>query len=89
MVLGRTIHLHNTSIAELLSNQRWLRHELAHVRQFSELGLLKFLWCYSMEAFKKGYFQNSFEVEAREAESDESLDDFVFQPTSKQTGRIS
>jgi hypothetical protein len=86
MVLGKTIHLHNTSIAELQSNRRWLRHELAHVRQFRELGILRFLWCYSLEAFKNGYYLNSFEVEARAAESDESLDNYVFLPTQKQAG---
>jgi len=80
MVLGNTIHLYNTSTSELLSNRRWLRHELAHVRQFSELGFFKFLWNYSLEAYKNGYYQNSFEVEARAAESDESLDEFVFEP---------
>ena len=87
MVLGRTIHLHNTSIAELQSNRRWLRHELAHVRQFRKLGFLRFLFLYGIESFRNGYSRNSFEIEARAAESDESLDDYVFQPSPKQVGQ--
>nr|WP_214460545.1 DUF4157 domain-containing protein [Flavihumibacter fluvii] len=84
MVLGKTIHLHNTSVAELHSNRRWLRHELAHVRQFKKLGFFRFLLLYAMESYKKGYHKNCFEVEARAAESDDSLDNFVFHPTPKQ-----
>lgn len=88
MVLGETIHLHNTSIAELQSNRRWLRHELAHIRQYRHLGFLRFLYLYGIEAIRKGYFQNKFEVEARAAETDESLDSFVFQPSRKQAGKL-
>lgn len=88
MVLGKTIHLHNTSIAELQSNRRWLRHELAHIRQYRELGFLRFLCFYVIEAIKKGYYQNRFEVEARAAEADDSLDSFVFRPSRKQAEKI-
>jgi len=87
MVLGRTIHLHNTSIAELQSNRRWLRHELAHVRQFRKLGFFRFLLFYGIESVRNGYYRNSFEIEARAAESDESLDDYVFQPSPRQVGQ--
>ncbi|MBZ5858634.1 eCIS core domain-containing protein [Flavihumibacter profundi] len=89
MVLGKTIHLHNTSFQELLSNRRWLRHELAHVQQFRQLGFFLFLWKYTIESFRHGYFHNRFEIEARAAESDESLDNFVFQPSNKQLQRSS
>ena len=68
MVLGRTIHLHNTSRQEFLSNQKWLRHEIAHVRQYKQLGRLQFLFLYLLESFNKGYENNRFEVEARQQE---------------------
>jgi hypothetical protein len=87
MVLGRTIHLHNTTAEELLQNRRWLRHELAHIRQVQELGSFRFLWLYTLESFRNGYRQNRFEVEARAAEADPSLDSFVFQPSSRQAAR--
>lgn len=89
MVLGSTIHLHNTSIEELLQNRRWLRHELAHVKQFRQFGYLPFLWKYFREYLKNGYRQNRFEVEARAAEYDESYDSCEFIPSSRQSGRFS
>jgi len=85
MVFGRTIHLYNTDHREFLSNPRWLRHELAHIRQYSELGFIGFLWRYSIESIKKGYYQNRFEVEARAAEYDHQLEEtYTFQPNRKQ-----
>jgi Domain of unknown function (DUF4157) len=80
MVLGGTIHLHNTSTAELQHNRRWLRHELAHVRQSRKYGYLRFLLLYSIESIKNGYQQNKFEVEARNAETDDRLDAYEFKP---------
>lgn len=70
MVLGRTIHLHNTSREEFLRNKKWLRHEIAHVKQYKALGWVKFLTLYLMESFNKGYNDNRFEVDARKMESD-------------------
>lgn len=87
MVLGRTIHLHNTTAEELLQNRRWLRHELAHIRQVKELGRFRFLWLYALESFRKGYHQNRFEVEARASEADTSLDGCVFLPSARQAAR--
>jgi IS1 family transposase len=87
MVLGHTIHLYNTTAEELLRNRRWLRHELAHIRQVEQLGRFRFLWCYVVESFRRGYVQNRFEVEARAAESDPSLDSFVFLPNARQAAR--
>ena len=69
IVFGETIHLHNTSREEFLSNTRWVRHELEHVRQFREYGTLRFLFLYLVESIKNGYFNNKFEVEARSMES--------------------
>jgi hypothetical protein len=88
MVLGSTIHLHNTSCEELLSNRRWLRHELAHIRQYKQLGYFPFLWKYFIESMRNGYQQNRFEIEARAAETKGALDGFVFEPSRKQASRF-
>ncbi len=73
MVIGKTIHLCNSSKEEFLNNKRWVRHEIAHVKQYAELGLLKFIVLYLLETFNKGYENNSFEVEAREKERDANM----------------
>lgn len=70
MVIGRTIHLYNTSKEEFLSNKKWLRHEIAHVRQYKKLGIARFVFLYLMESFNKGYENNRFEIEARQHEKD-------------------
>ncbi len=85
MVFGRTIHLYNTDHREFLANRRWLRHELAHIKQYRALGFFGFLWRYTVEYVKKGYYQNRFEVEARAAEFDLSLEEsYTFVPNRKQ-----
>ena len=70
MVLGKTIHLHNTSKQEFISNKKWLRHEIAHIKQYKKIGFVQFLFLYLMETFNKGYEDNRFEVEARSMEKD-------------------
>src|SRR5690349_17253209 len=73
MVLGKTIHLHNTSASEFLANERWVRHELAHIRQFRQYGFFSFLVRYLVESVRSGYYRNRFEAEAREAENDPTV----------------
>ena len=73
MVFGRTIHLHNTTTADFFKRPSWVRHELKHVEQYDQHGMLRFLWKYFREYIRVGYYQNAFEVEARMAESDDSL----------------
>lgn len=68
MVIGKTIHLHNTHKAEFLKDTRWLKHEMVHLRQFRQYGLLRFLLMYTWESIKKGYYNNKYEIEAREGE---------------------
>ena len=70
MVLGKTIHLHNISKAEFLQNDRLLKHELCHVRQYQRHGFAGFLIKYLWESIRKGYYNNRFEVEARSAENE-------------------
>ena len=68
MVVGSTIHLHNTRCEEFLNNAKWLNHELCHIRQFRQHGFFTFILRYLWESMRKGYYNNRFEVEAREAE---------------------
>ncbi len=74
MVLGRTILLHDTRREEFLNNKRWLRHELVHIRQFRQHGFLIFLLKYLIESIKNGYHNNKYEIEARNAEDDGSIE---------------
>lgn len=69
IVIGRKIHLHNTTVQDFIKNRSWLLHELKHVEQY-EVGLLRFLKDYLKEYRKNGYFRNKYEVEARAAEND-------------------
>lgn len=69
MVLGRTIHLHGTSKENFLANERWVKHELCHVKQFETHGYLAFVIKYLWESLRVGYHNNKYEVEAREAEN--------------------
>jgi hypothetical protein len=68
MVLGNTIHLYNTSTTEFLQNEKWLKHELCHIRQFKQHGFLPFIIKYLWESLKTGYYNNKYELEARQAE---------------------
>jgi hypothetical protein len=68
MVLGKTIHLHNTTKASFLSDERWFKHELCHIKQFKQHGYFLFVVKYLWESLRKGYYNNRFEIEAREAE---------------------
>jgi hypothetical protein len=74
IVIGKTIHLHHASREEFLAKKKWVRHELAHVNQFQKHGFLNFLFQYVMESVRVGYFNNKFEIEARQAEEIESID---------------
>ena len=68
LVLGNTIHLYNFSKEDFLRDKCWLAHELKHIKQFQQHGTFMFLCKYLVEWIKHGYFNNRFEIEAREAE---------------------
>ncbi|MEO6452721.1 MAG: DUF4157 domain-containing protein [Ginsengibacter sp.] len=68
IVIGKTIHLYNTSRFDFLQNKKWLKHEMCHVKQFQQYGFIRFIAEYLWESLKKGYHNNKFEVAAREAE---------------------
>ena len=69
IVIGKTIHLANTSKEDLINNEKWLKHELCHIGQFKKYGFVNFIYKYLVESLTTGYYMNKFEVEAREAEN--------------------
>ncbi len=73
IVLGKTIHLHNTSYAEFVQNKAWVCHELKHIEQFQRHGYIWFIILYLRESILHGYRNNKYEIEARSSENDESL----------------
>lgn len=73
IVLGHTIYLYNVTLDVFLDTRRWVIHELMHVEQYEREGWLKFAWIYVLDYFKVGYYNNRFEIEARNAETNESL----------------
>lgn len=73
IVIGKTIHLHNTQRQEFLEDKKWLLHELKHIEQFRRYGLVRFIFLYARESIRHGYTNNKYEVEARAAENDKQL----------------
>ena len=71
MVVGKTIYLYNICKEDFLVDERLVKHELCHVRQYHQHGYFGFLIKYLWESYRKGYYNNKFEVEAREAEDEE------------------
>lgn len=69
IVFGKTIHLHNTTKEDFLKNERWVKHELCHIRQFKQHGYFTFIAKYVWESIRKGYYNNKYEIEARAAEN--------------------
>lgn len=70
IVIGKTIHLHNTSKQNFLQDERWVKHELCHVRQFQQYGFINFIAKYLWESLQHGYYCNKYEIEARKAETE-------------------
>ena len=73
IVFGSTIHLHNTRRDEFLQDKDWVCHELKHVEQYRQNGFTGFLLTYLFDWKKNGYYNNKYEVAARESEKDEKL----------------
>ena len=69
IVIGKTIHLHNTRREEFLENKNWLLHELKHIEQFQRYGFIRFIFLYTWESIRNGYANNKYEIEARAAEA--------------------
>lgn len=68
LVLGKTIHLYNISKEHFLLDERWVKHEMCHINQFAKYGFLTFTIKYLWESIRHGYFNNRYEIEARQAE---------------------
>jgi hypothetical protein len=66
VTLGRTIVVH----PGVRLSRRLLVHELTHVRQWEEDRL--FPLRYALESLRRGYWNNRYELEARDAERDAS-----------------
>ncbi|KAA5536575.1 DUF4157 domain-containing protein [Taibaiella lutea] len=73
ITIGNTIYLYNVSKQDFLSDNHWLCHELKHVQQFQEYGYFNFIFKYLWESLQKGYYNNRFEIEARNAKTDFEL----------------
>ena len=68
IVIGKTIHLFNVSKENFLKDEKWVKHEMCHVRQFKKYGYFNFIIKYLWQSWKHGYSDNKYEVEARLAE---------------------
>ena len=60
IVIGKTIHLHNTSTKDFLKEEKWVKHELCHVKQFQQNGFFIFIAKYLWESVRRGYYNNKF-----------------------------
>ncbi|MEO8721138.1 MAG: DUF4157 domain-containing protein [Ginsengibacter sp.] len=69
IVIGKTIHLCRTSQADFLRDKKWVKHEICHIDQFKKHGFLIFIIKYLWESFRHGYYNNKYEIEARNAEN--------------------
>ncbi|OSZ81808.1 hypothetical protein CAP35_00635 [Chitinophagaceae bacterium IBVUCB1] len=75
IVFGSSIFIYGTSKVAFLQNTKWLRHELQHVVQYQRYGFSGFVGRYIIYHIRYGYINNPLEVEARAAETNESLHD--------------
>jgi len=48
-----------------IDKARVIRHEAKHVEQWTTIGFFKFPYLYLIELYKVGYWDNKYEVEAR------------------------
>ncbi len=67
IVIGNTIHLHNTTREDFLQNEKWVKHEVCHLQQFKKHGKFIFIIKYLWESLLHGYYNNKYEIEARKA----------------------
>lgn len=74
MVIGYTIHLYGTSAKTFMADKRWLQHELVHVEQYERTGLATFLLKYIWQSFRYGYYNNKYELEARNITKQQQLE---------------
>lgn len=68
IVIGKTIYIYGVSKQDFQKNDRWVKHEMCHIRQFQRYGVFNFICKYLWESIRKGYYNNQYEIEARSAE---------------------
>lgn len=73
VTIGRHICLYGISKEGFLKDKCWVCHELAHVEQYARYGFLRFIFLYLKESRENGYFNNRFEADARNRETEFSL----------------
>lgn len=78
VTIGTCIYLYNASCDDLLANQAWYRHELAHVLQYQKFGMFGFLFRYTWYSIRYGYYHNPLELEARIAEENTQIAEGFF-----------
>lgn len=69
-VIGGTIHLYNITKQQFLQNEKWVKHEVCHLKQFQKHGYFTFILKYLWESMRHGYHQNKYEEEARKEEEE-------------------
>ena len=77
IVVKNTIYLWGASREDFLRSPGWVRHEVAHVYQYQQLGMMRFLWFYLYQTARNGYYNNRFEREARSHENDARILDGI------------
>ena len=70
IVLGSTIYLHQIKKIDFLNSKKHFAHEMHHIKQFAKHGTICFLFLYLIESIKNGYWNNKYEIEARDAENE-------------------
>lgn len=70
IVIGSTIYLHQIKKIDFLNSKKHFAHEMCHIKQFAEHGKIRFLFLYLIESIKNGYWNNKYEIEARNTENE-------------------
>jgi hypothetical protein len=70
IVIGSTIHLYCVTKKQFLQNEKWVKHEACHLKQFQKHGYFTFILKYLWESMRHGYQRNKYEEEARRAEEE-------------------
>ncbi len=92
IVIWNTIFIFGVDTATFLQDKKWLRHEIEHTKQWRSNGFLLFLVKYLWYSWKYSYYDNPFEVAARNAENDlDALSEYDIEYDTlykKETGRM-
>jgi hypothetical protein len=73
LVMRKTIYLYGVTKDQFLSDEKWVCHELQHIKQYEQEGVLKFLIKYFIYWLRYGYYNIPYEKEARANELNQAL----------------